>query len=64
MIVKTKRGQLGRISKPDKKDSGNLKVKVMILNENMHPIYKGNEPVYEYHFIYDLIFRPKIIVNL
>lgn len=63
MLVKTINGKLGRITKPNK-SAGNLKVKVMILNENMHPIYKGNEPVYEYHFIYDLIFRPKIIVNL
>ena len=44
MLVKTINGKLGRITKPNK-SAGNLKVKVMILNENMHPIYKGNEPV-------------------
>lgn len=57
MLVKTKTGKYGRISKGE---IGNLNIKVNILNENMHPL-KG---VYEIHKATDLIYRPEVIVMI
>lgn len=61
MIVKTNCGKVGRIARGDR---GNLKIKVEILNENLHPMRdrKGNT-VIEYFHSFDLIYNPKIIVE-
>lgn len=62
MLVKLKDGRLGRIKNKDKKD-GNLKVKVYLLTENLHYLYKKDQKQFEFHYGFDLIYRPKVIVN-
>lgn len=61
MLVKTNTGKLGRTSKGEK---GYIRVKVVILNENLHPLKnRYGDTVIEYYDARDLIYNPKIIIE-
>lgn len=61
MLVKTISGKYGRIQKDNK---GHLNIKVLMLNENLHPLRAKGQKVYEFHRLYELIFKPEVIIQL
>lgn len=61
MLVKTISGKYGRINR---KERSGLRVKVLMLNENLHPLRKKGEKVYEFYRPYKLIYNPEITIKL
>lgn len=61
MLVKTISRKYGRINR---KERSGLRVKVLMLNENLHPLRGKGEKVYEFYKPYEIIYNPEITIKL